>query len=270
MMNADGTDVRQVTHEDGTLTLSAFSSDGGSVLVSASREGDVYRGVRPYGIAVEGGPIRRLTDAFGGAPVMSPDGKRIAFERGGSRWSRRHYRGPDDRDVWIYTISDGTFTRITGWEGNDGQPRWKDTETLMYMSDREGETVNLYELRVGRDESTARRLTDFSGKDVQSFDVSTDASVCVVHTWDTLYTLDVSKRSPDVRAISITAPEDELTDFTIKTVASDVTEAALSPDGQVMAVIAYGDVYVRNIDDGSPTRAGDGFCCARAGYCVVA
>ena len=39
-----------------------------------------------------------------------------------------------------------------------------------------------------------------------------------------------------------------------KNVSNMVTEAELSPDGKVMAVVAYGDVWVRNVADGSPTR----------------
>ena len=52
----------------------------------------------------------------------------------------------------------------------------------------------------------------------------------------------------------ITATEDETDNYQMKSINRTVSEAALSPDGQVMAIIAYGEVYVRNIDENSPTR----------------
>jgi len=70
-MNADGTDVRQVTDLDQACTLSAFGvdDDGNEAITSSARlEGDNYRAPRPYLCSVEGGEIVRLHDAFGEHP----------------------------------------------------------------------------------------------------------------------------------------------------------------------------------------------------------
>ncbi|MFG0294090.1 MAG: S41 family peptidase [Phycisphaerales bacterium JB050] len=258
LMNADGTKIRQVTHSDRSFTLTGISPDGSTLLGHASREGDVYRGLRPYSVSVNGGEITRVHDAFGNMPVASPDGKYIAFERGGSSWDRRHYRGPDARDVWIYSVPEGDqageFTQITTWEGNDGQPAWGSSNTIYFLSDRELDTVNLYSIQLGQPDARAQRLTSFEGVDVQSFSVNADGSQAVLHVWDTLYTLNLARSGASPVALNITAPEDELTNYEIKQIGREVTEAKLSPDGQVMAYIAYGEVFVRNLDDNSPTR----------------
>lgn len=258
LMNADGTNIRQVTRSDRSFTLTGFTPDGGSLLGHASREGDVYRALRPYSVSVNGGEITRVHDAFGNMPVVSPDGKFVAFERGGSSWDRRHYRGPDDRDVWVYTKPEGDqpggFTAITTWEGNDGQPAWGSSGTIYFLSDRELDTVNLYSIQMGQPDARAQRLTSFEGVDVQSFSVNADGSKAVLHVWDTLYSLNLGRSSASPVALNITAPEDELTNYEIKPIGREVTEARLSPDGQVMAYIAYGEVFVRNVDDDSPTR----------------
>jgi len=43
IMNADGSDIRQVTDSDTTHKLSGFSADGAELYFSGSRDGDVYR-----------------------------------------------------------------------------------------------------------------------------------------------------------------------------------------------------------------------------------
>ena len=88
------------------------------------------------------------------------------------------------------------------------------------------------------------------------FDVSADGRHVVMQNWDRLYALDLndSTSGSEVRAISIEANTDGLDRVVPKNVSSMVTEAELSPDGKVMAVVAYGDVWIRNVEDGSPTR----------------
>ncbi|MFW5653545.1 MAG: hypothetical protein ACOC0P_05825, partial [Planctomycetota bacterium] len=72
-MNADGSDIVQVTNLDATHDLSGFGvcEDGNEVLLFAGRlEGDVYRSDRPYMVPVDGGMAQRVHDAFGDHPVV--------------------------------------------------------------------------------------------------------------------------------------------------------------------------------------------------------
>jgi tricorn protease len=259
MMNTDGSKVRPVTLTDRVLQLAGFNSDGTRVLFSSSRESDVYRAVRPYSVGVgtetaAGGPIERLMECFGETPQMSPDGTKIVFERGGSEWSRRNYRGPDSRDLWLYDVNAKTFSRLTTWAGNDGKARWRGNSTLVFLSDRELDTVNVWTMTLEGGESKARRLTNLQGTDVHDVDVSRDGSTAVFSAWDTLSTLDLRDASPAAKTLVINASEDEADNFVLRPVGKDVTAAALSPDGKTMAVIAYGQVYVRATEDKSPTR----------------
>lgn len=251
-MNPDGTGVQPVTQTDRALTISAFSADAQNIWFSSSREGDVYRAVRPYRVPVAGGPIERLMDCFGENPVPSPDGTKVLFERGGSEWSRRNYRGPDSRDLWLYDVNTKAFTRLTTWAGNDGKGRWKDNSTVLFLSDRELDTVNVWAMTLEGGESKARRLTNLQGNDVHDIDAASDT--CVFSAWDTLYTLNLRDASPTAKPLTVTASEDESDNFTLKNVGRDSTAAALSPDGKTMAVIAYGQVYVRATEEKSPTR----------------
>jgi tricorn protease len=258
VMEADGSGIRQVTHTDQGFQLTGFTPTGRELLLSSRREGDVYRANRPFRVSVDGGPIRRVHDAFGTWPVLAPGStpgaETLAFVRGESRWSRRHYRGPDNRDVWLHDSGTGEFRRLTEWSGNDARPRWRDGRTILFLSDRDDRTVDLYAMDADRGRGSIRRLTAFADVDVQEFDVSADGTTAVLHAWDTLYTLDLTTPGARPRALEITAPQDAADDYTVMDVSSEVSEAALSPDGQVMAFIAHGDVYVRNVDEDQPSR----------------
>jgi tricorn protease len=254
-VNAEGTDIRQITDLDRACTLTAYGVDSegrGVVTFQASLEGDVYRSPRPYRVSDEGGEVQRVCSAYATEAVPGPDGDLFLITRGGSSWSRRHYRGPDHRDVWTYRASDDSFARLTEHPGNDGMARFDRDGRVYFASDRDLQTVNLFRMDSARG-GRARRLTAFSGEDVQSFDVSLDGRVAVMCVWDKLYTLDLTDDNAKPVAMAITGNEDYDDNYEIKTVDREVTEAALSPDGQVLAVIAYGEVFVRNIDEKSPS-----------------
>lgn len=259
VMRPNGSESRKVTSRDGTLTLGGWSGDGSEILVHGRVEGDVYRASRPYSVPFEGGPLTRLHDAFGEMADGHADGDLYLFERGGSSWMRRHYRGPDDRDVFVFNDADGSFTRLTDWIGNDGHAKWRDEDTVLFLSDREGDTVRLWSMEVdagnGGGKGGAAQLTENSDRDITAFDVSGDGGSLVFTKWDGLYTAEFNGRQiGEPRRISVTAPDDAFPKRELRDVDSQVSEARLSPDGKVMAFVAFGDVFVRAIEDDSPTR----------------
>ncbi len=255
VMRPDGSESRRVTSRDGTLTLGGWSGDGSEILLHGRVEGDVYRASRPYSVPFAGGPLTRLHDAFGEAADGHADGERYLFERGGSSWLRRHYRGPDDRDVFVFSDADGSFTRLTSWEGNDGHAKWRDRDTVIYLSDRAGDTVRLWSMEIGDGEDGAIQLTENGDRDITAFDVSGDGKALVFTKWDGLYAARFKgRRIGEPQRLVVTAPDDAFPKRELRDVDSQVSEARLSPDGKVMAFVAFGDVFVRAVAEDSPTR----------------
>lgn len=261
LMAPDGSGLRQLTHSDLSLALTDFGLDPEgeqAVFVSASIEGDLYRSPRPYRIPIDGGAPIRVHDAFGDEASPAPDGSRVAFTRGGSSWMRRHYRGSDQRDLWIFEPSSGSFRRVTDWAGNDGQARWVSPDAIAFLSDRDGDTVNLHLLRLGEADGGSMpptsSLTRFASADVHGFDVSKDGRTAVLAQWDALYRLDLADPHAVPQRIEIVAPADVADQRVSIDLAREVSEAALSPDGKTLAMIAFGDVWVRPLEEGRPPR----------------
>jgi tricorn protease len=254
-MAADGTGLRKITDLDSSVALGGVGVDSdGKVVVGFTGylEGDLYRSPRPYEVSIEGGEPRRLHDAFGGLNVRSPDGTRAAFERGNAKWERRHYRGDDRRNVWMYDGAADTFSPLTDWAGNDGKPRWSGDDAVLFLSDRANSTQNIH--RQSLDGGDAEAITDFEDIDVAGFDATSDGRKIVLHRWDSLFTLDLDDPNAVPRPMVITAPEDALDAEENLDISRRVTEAALNPDGESIAVIAYGEVVIRGTADDAPTR----------------
>ena len=254
-----GGSLRRVTNTDETLSISSFSTTptGEPALdFSASLDYDLFRSPRPYFVPLAGGePIRRH-GAFGRAVVPSPDGKRFLFERGGSDWARRGYRGSDNCDVWMYDPSatgDAVFVQLTDFQGNDGWAQWRNDSSFLFLSDRDLATVNVF-VQDANGRATARRLTGFEGQDVKDLTVSRDGRRAFFTVWDKLYRLDLNATGAQPIAMKFTAPDDTFDSEEVKSLATAATEIALNPDGKSAALVAFGDVWIKPIEGKYPAR----------------
>ena len=267
-MRPDGSDLRQLTDLDAGFGLSSVGTLRGKpvAFLETTIEGDLYRSSRPYALALDlpagtiGAP-ERVHDAFGGAANGSADGALVLFERGGSPWSRRGYTGPDNRDVWVFNTTAGTFGQLTKFAGNDGLPRFIAPDEFVYISDRGLGSQNLHRAKLSAEADSGSRLTDFKDADIHGLAVSADGRTAVFGVLGDLWSIDLTKVGAQPVKLAFTAADDGLVDREFKQVGREVSAAALSPDGKTMAFVALGDVFVRAVEDKSPTRRvteGDG------------
>jgi len=259
LMDPSGGSMRRSTNSDEVLALSGLSrtADGSlQIDFAAALEDDLYRSPRPYFVPAAGGEPTRRHDAFGRSARQSPDGRRWLFERGGSDWSRRNYRGSDQVDVWLFDPSAkgaDRFTQLTDHPGNDGWAQWRGDGTFLFLSDRDLSTVNVFAQDVAKG-AKPRRLTAFEGNDVKDLTVSRDGRRAFFTAWDTLYRLDLDRAGAQPVALRITAPDDTLDADETKSLAAATTEIALNPDGKTVALIAFGDVWVKPVEGKYPAR----------------
>ena len=76
-----------------------------------------------------------------------------AFVKGGCRIEREAYRGPANRDIWIYNPSTKKYLQVTADDGQDVMPEWGEGNTLYFLSARSGR-YNIYKTTVNADGSS--------------------------------------------------------------------------------------------------------------------
>jgi tricorn protease len=253
---------RRVTFSDAAQTLGGFTADGTALLLSANQEPTVYRQARMYRAPLDGGTVTRVTDAYGFLPRASADGSSILFARGySSALDRPAYRGSGNLELYRFTAADGTFTRLTTSPANDLDAWQAQDGRVYFLSSREGQ-YNLFRLDPSRDEQgVPTQLTRFAiepgqvtiGHGVRDLAISGDGRRGAFVVWDTLYAMTLEGGTPQALAIPLSGDTAQL-DTQRLNLDKSVTEAALSPDGKTLALVARGEIFVRSTEEGRPTR----------------
>jgi Tol biopolymer transport system component len=202
VMNANGANVRRVTYRSSGDILNDWSGD--ELFFTTRRD---FRQVEwmyeIYSVSAKGGTPKRVLDAVGDMPALSPDGKYLAYVGGPCRISREAYRGPANRDIWIYDIAKKEYKRLTSFDGNDFMPRWGNDGTLYFTSSRGGK-YNIFSIKINSNEKP-KQITDFTDDGVFYFDVSANGEKIVMERAGKIYLLDLQTRK-------ISEPQFDLSD----------------------------------------------------------
>jgi Tol biopolymer transport system component len=97
VMNADGTNKRQVTHLNKASFAPYFFPDGKRIIFSSNVADAKGRGFDLYLIKTDGTGMERITynNTFDGFPMFSPDGKKLVFA------SNRNAAKPGETNIFI-------------------------------------------------------------------------------------------------------------------------------------------------------------------------
>jgi TolB protein len=97
VMNADGSNKRQVTKLNKASFAPYFFPDGKRIIFSSNQADPKGRDFDLYMVNVDGSGIERITynNTFDGFPMFSPDGKKLVFA------SNRHNAKDGDTNIFI-------------------------------------------------------------------------------------------------------------------------------------------------------------------------
>ena len=250
VMDADGSTPTRLTYHSTDDALGSWTTDG-RLLFSTERT-YVQAEWMPeiHHVPAEGGTPDRLLDALGGSPVMSPDGRFIAFERGANRTSKKGYDGPANRDIWIYDTEADTYTPITTDPTNDYRPIWSGPRTVLFISERTG-TYNLHRQAItdaGQTQGAPEALTSFDGDGVRFASAAANGDAVVFERQTDVYVMDLADGA-EPRPLAVTVPADYRFDpVERETFTRGLRNYAVSPNGEYVALTLRGELFLMQND----------------------
>lgn len=201
-----------------------------------------------YKIPVEGGrPVQVVA-----APVCSIDFDKdgesfLYYNRTGNEniW-RKHHTSSVARDIFYYNAKDGSHTKVTENKGEDRDPIFTSDGKMIYLSERDGGSFNVYESSVSGDKSPVR-LTDFKDHPVRFLSRSDNGIICFSYHGE-IYTI----RDGRTEKVKINLVNDSYN--RIKRISPRYAYVgSVSADGKQLAVISRGEVFATT-DKYSTTR----------------
>jgi Tol biopolymer transport system component len=112
VMNADGSDLTNITNNSAWDWTPSWSPDGGKITFSSDRDGKL----EIYVMNADGSDLTRLTNnsAWDYRPAWSPDGAKIAFQS--------HSDG--NSEIYVMNTDGSDQTRLTNNGLEDNNPSW--------------------------------------------------------------------------------------------------------------------------------------------------
>lgn len=250
VMPADGGTPKRLTFHSALDNISSWTRDG-NILFSTSREfNQIERPQEIYSISSKGGTEFRIMDIVGFEPIMSPDGRFIAFVRGDiNPIHRKDYRGPSARTVWLYDIINKKYIQMPGFETNNINPQWGDSRTIYFLSSVSGE-YNLYKIKIAEDGKATlkpEQLTNFKDYSIRYFGLSGDGTTIVFEKDKNIYLMKTAGGSPQKIDIQISA-DDRFDPIEFKTFTNNASDYSVSPNGKLIAFVIRGEVFVKEAD----------------------
>ncbi|WP_028567227.1 S41 family peptidase [Salisaeta longa] len=248
VMSSTGGRPERLTYHEATDALGGWTPDGAllfstdRMFVQAEWAREIHR------VSAQGGTPQRVLNAVGYMPRMSPDGRFIAIARGANRITKKGYTGPANKNLWIYDTQNETYQQLTTEPHNDYAPVWAGPRTLLFISERTG-TYNVHRLALtdaGAAQGAPEAITTFTDTGVRAFSASADGQRIAFERATSVYVMDVGG-APE--RLNITVPSDyRYLPTTKETLTNGLRDYAVSPDGDQVAFVVRGEIFVKDLD----------------------
>ena len=244
---AGGTPQRITWHSDNERLIDWIDQD--RLLIGAQRDRRYSRNANGLWVAYRDGRTPTiLADWAVMNASLSKDGSQLVYERGHGDPSRRAYRGAASSSLWTYDFGSNTHAELTVFDGNDLAPMLDATADWVYfLSDRAcpgneaGRDLGLWKVkRSGGKPSLVYHAGDSS---LRNAAIGNSGTTVVAELGAGLVSIDLA--SGKASALPVYGSYDTSTPaMHTRTVNSGASGIALSPDGESIAFVAAGDIYV--------------------------
>jgi Tol biopolymer transport system component/C-terminal processing protease CtpA/Prc len=261
IIGADGGPSRRLTTHSASEIPLGFTPNGKEVLFTAQRMDARTNMMFPsravselYKVSVE--PGRRPTQVLT-TPALAAQYNKAGTEMLYEDWKgyenafRKHHVSPVARDIWLYDATTGKHRKLTTFGGEDREPVWSpDEQSVYYLSEKSG-SFNVWKMPVAHPEATAQ-VTHFEKNPVRFLSIAHNGTLSFGYDGE-LYTLKPGDAAPAKVSLTIAA---DLRASAIENIRASqgATEIAPSPDGQEIAFVLRGEIFVASTEFGDTRR----------------
>jgi tricorn protease len=259
VMPAAGGEAKRLTYYSGGEIPSSFSGDDKQVLFSASRQDLVTNAQFPislmselYSVPVGGGKVIQVLPVPALEATVNSRGDQLIYEdmKGYESDWRKHHTSSVARDIWLYDLKSGKYTRLTKFNGEDRNPVFDANDQDYYYLSEEGGSFNVYKSSL-TDPSKTVALTHFSKHPVRFLTKAKDNTLCFGFDGE-IY---IRKPGGEPQKVAIRIAEDGRSNLEkILPVNGGVTEMKLSPNGKEIAFVFRGEIFVTSVTGGITKR----------------
>lgn len=252
IMSSAGGQATRLTSFSGNEVPEAFTPDGKYVMFSATIQDPVESAQFPsarltelYKVPTSGGRATQMVASTVQMPDWSADGKYFVYQdyKGTENEWRKHHTSSVTRDIWKYEPATGRHSNLTQHAGEDRNPLVSG-DKLIFLSERNGGSMNVYELPLANPGGTPKALTNFKEHPVRFLSQGADGTLAMAYDGE-IYTMRPGGKPTKV-AIDIVLDSDNPIEY--MPVMGGASGSMPSPDGSMVAFTKRGDVFVTSVD----------------------
>ncbi|MFO0812449.1 MAG: S41 family peptidase [Gemmatales bacterium] len=258
-MPVTGGTPKQITFNTAGYNLLGWHPDGKHLIASASRDHAWYGRATERFFLVntqKREADQLLFDDYGSNASLSPDGKKLLFNREGHQWWRKGYHGTQASQVWMYDLEKKTFQAVIVSEWDARWPLWKaDGNGFYYVGVPDGKAgtgraPNLWEMAA---DGKKQQLTKFEQDSIVYPAISRDGKTIVFrHLFDLYRYTPGSDKTPE--KITLIYDGDRPIERTQRRSLTTASSVAYSSDGLEVAFTAGGDLWVMDTELREPVQ----------------
>lgn len=221
--------------------------------VDSSKGVGVPRYQQLYSVPSDGGRTRLELATVALNLFPSRDRSRMPYTdnqvQGESAW-RKHHVSDAARDIWLYEPGSGKHERLTAWRGEDRNAVFGPDETQFVWLSERGGSFNVWRRPVSGGDP--EQLTFHERWPVRFLSTARDGTLAYARNGE-LWRLSPGAAEPERIAVRIR--QSSLVDGEVTvSVNGEASELAVSPNGQELALIARGEVFVVSTKSGATRR----------------
>ncbi|MDE6175119.1 MAG: DPP IV N-terminal domain-containing protein, partial [Duncaniella sp.] len=254
VVDSKGGVPKRLTTHSGNETPLAFKDNSHVVFCTAdmpaSTAAQAAFSQQVYTVDINGGRPEMMISLTMPALSFNRDGRVLYQDRKGVEniW-RKHERSSGTADIWL--LDNGKHTKLTDFNGHDMNPVWANDGQFYFISEEDG-TLNVYKRSV--DGSQKRQLTKFKTHPVRSLSASDNGRLAF--SWNgEIYTMTENEKPSKVEVNILSDDYASPVEKTMRR--SGASTFAVSPDGELVAFVLRGDVYVTSTEYNTTRRITD-------------